>query len=249
MMQFRYIGVALSLALTSAFGAPLLAVAPAQSDDKAALKSDDAKAAYIMGHQTGANFKRNGVELDVDSFLKGLKAGVDGKDSTFSQSETQTIMESFQKKVTAKRDELRASEGKVNKEAGAQFLEANKKKEGVKVTASGLQYKVITEGKGKKPSASDTVTTHYKGTLIDGKVFDSSYDRGEPATFPVSGVIKGWTEALQMMPVGSKWELYIPSELAYGSRGAGADIGPDATLVFEVELISIKEKEAAKTDK
>lgn len=249
-MKIRSSGTSLPRIVGCSVGAFLIAISGhAVADEKAQYKTDDAKAAYIMGHQTGANFKRNGVELDVESFLKGVKAGVSGKDSAFSQSETQTIMEGFQKKVTAKRDEMRASEGKVNKEAGAKFLEANKKKDGVKVTDSGLQYKVITEGKGKKPAATDTVTTHYKGTLISGKVFDSSYDRGEPATFPVSGVIKGWTEALQMMPVGSKWELYIPSELAYGSRGAGADIGPDATLIFEVELLSIKGKEAPQKDK
>lgn len=249
-MRMRNSGLTLPRLVGCTLGASLVALSGhAFAEEKAEYKTDDAKAAYIMGHQTGANFKRNGVELDVDSFLKGVKAGVAGKDSAFNQSETQTIMDDFQKKVTAKRDEMRASEGKVNKDEGVKFLEANKKKDGVKVTASGLQYKVITEGKGKKPAATDTVTTHYKGTLINGKVFDSSYDRGEPATFPVSGVIKGWTEALQMMPVGSKWELYIPSDLAYGARGAGADIGPDATLVFEVELLSIKEKEAPKTDK
>jgi FKBP-type peptidyl-prolyl cis-trans isomerase len=154
-------------------------------------------------------------------------------------------MESFQKDVQTKRAAIQEKEGKANKEEGTKFLTANKSKPGVKVTASGLQYEILKEGKGPKPGASDTVTTHYKGTLINGKVFDSSYDRGEPATFPVNGVIKGWTEALQMMPVGSKWKLFIPSDLAYGPRGAGADIGPDATLVFEVELVSIAGKEAA----
>ncbi len=221
----------------------------ALADKKADFKSEDAQAAYIMGHQTGANFKRNGVELDVDAFMKGVKAGAAGKDSPFSAADNKKVMESFQKKVAAKRDEIMAEQSKVNSEKGKKFLEKKKKEKGVKTTKSGLQYKIIKEGKGKKPTASDTVTTHYKGTLIDGKVFDSSYDRGEPATFPVGGVIKGWTEALQLMPVGSKWELYIPSELAYGKRGAGADIGPDSTLVFEVELLSIKEKQEKKPAK
>jgi FKBP-type peptidyl-prolyl cis-trans isomerase FklB len=214
--------------------------------NKADFKTEQAKAAYIMGHQTGANFKKNGVDLDADAFMKGVKEGAKGSESAFSTAETQKIMEAFQKEVTEKRTAIQEKEGKANKEEGAKFLEANKKKPGVKVTASGLQYKVIKEGTGAKPKETDTVTTHYKGTLINGKVFDSSYDRGEPATFPVTGVIKGWTEALQMMQPGAKYELYVPSELAYGARGAGADIGPDATLIFEVELISIKAKDEAK---
>lgn len=208
-------------------------------------KTDAAKASYIMGHQTVTNFKKNGAEVDVDAFVNGMKDSQKGTESVFSPAETQKVMEDFQKQVQTKRAALKEKEGKANKTEGAKFLEANKSKPGVKVTASGLQYKVIKEGNGPKPSASDTVTTHYKGTLIGGKVFDSSYDRGEPASFPVNGVIKGWTEALQLMPVGSKWELYIPSELAYGTQGAGADIGPDATLVFEVELLAIKGKEEA----
>jgi FKBP-type peptidyl-prolyl cis-trans isomerase FklB len=208
-------------------------------------KTDAAKASYIMGHQTVTNFKKNGADVDVDAFVNGMKDSQKGTESVFSPAETQKVMEDFQKQVQTKRAALQEKEGKANKADGVKFLETNKSKPGVKVTASGLQYKVIKEGNGPKPSASDTVTTHYKGTLIGGKVFDSSYDRGEPASFPVGGVIKGWTEALQLMPVGSKWELYIPSDLAYGSRGAGADIGPDATLVFEVELIAIKGKEEA----
>ena len=213
---------------------------------QAGFKTEQAKAAYIMGHQTGTNFKKNGVDLDVDAFMKGVREGAKGADSVFSAAETQKIMESFQKEVTEKRTAMQEKEGKINKEEGAKFLEANKKKPGVKVTASGLQYEVLKEGSGPKPKETDTVTTHYKGTLINGKVFDSSYDRGEPATFPVTGVIKGWTEALQMMQPGAKYKLYVPSELAYGSRGAGADIGPDATLIFEVELVSIKAKDEPK---
>ncbi|HMC32030.1 MAG TPA: FKBP-type peptidyl-prolyl cis-trans isomerase, partial [Candidatus Angelobacter sp.] len=131
-----------------------------------------------------------------------------------------------------------------NKKEGDAFLAANKTKPGVVTLPSGLQYKIVKAGTGPKPAATDTVVCNYRGTLIDGKEFDSSYKRGEPATFPVSGVIKGWTEALQLMPVGSKWELYIPPDLAYGARGAGADIGPNATLLFEVELLSIQGKEA-----
>jgi FKBP-type peptidyl-prolyl cis-trans isomerase len=136
--------------------------------------------------------------------------------------------------------------GEANKKEGDTFLATNKTKPGVVTLPDGLQYKIIKEGTGPKPTATDTVTVNYRGTLIDGKEFDSSYKRGEPATFPVGGVIKGWTEALQLMPVGSKWELYIPSDLAYGARGAGADIGPNSTLIFEVELLSIKGNEEPK---
>jgi FKBP-type peptidyl-prolyl cis-trans isomerase FklB len=147
-------------------------------------------------------------------------------------------MMAFQKEVMAKQAEV----AKKNKAEGEAFLAENKKKEGVKTTPSGLQYKVIKPGKGKKPKSSDTVTVNYRGTLIDGTEFDSSYKRGQPATFQVSGVIPGWTEALQLMEEGAKWQLFIPSNLAYGERGAGGVIGPNATLIFEVELISIQEK-------
>jgi FKBP-type peptidyl-prolyl cis-trans isomerase FklB len=147
-------------------------------------------------------------------------------------------MMAFQKEVMAKQAEV----AKKNKAEGEAFLAENKKKEGVKTTASGLQYKVIKPGKGKKPKSSDTVTVNYRGTLIDGTEFDSSYKRGQPATFQVSGVIPGWTEGLQLMEEGAKWQLFIPSNLAYGERGAGGVIGPNATLIFEVELLSIQEK-------
>jgi FKBP-type peptidyl-prolyl cis-trans isomerase FklB len=145
-----------------------------------------------------------------------------------------------------KQQEKMQEEGSVNKKEGDAFLAANKGKDGVVTLPSGLQYKIIKEGTGPKPTTNDTVMCNYKGTLIDGKEFDSSYKRGQPATFPVGGVIKGWTEALQLMPVGSKWQLFIPSDLAYGDRGAGADIGPGSTLIFEVELMSIEAKNADK---
>jgi FKBP-type peptidyl-prolyl cis-trans isomerase FklB len=151
-------------------------------------------------------------------------------------------MTALQPDVRKKQEDKMQLAGGANKQAGDAFLAANKSKESVVTLPSGLQYKILTEGTGPKPTASDSVVCNYRGTLIDGKEFDSSYQRGQPATFPVGQVIKGWTEALQLMPVGSKWQLFIPSELAYGSRGAGADIGPNSTLIFEVELISIKDK-------
>jgi FKBP-type peptidyl-prolyl cis-trans isomerase FklB len=154
-------------------------------------------------------------------------------------------MTQFQNETRKAQEEKMQQASMTNKKEGTAFLEANKTKEGVKVLPSGLQYKVLKEGTGPKPSAADTVVCNYRGTLIDGKEFDSSYKRGEPATFPVNGVIKGWTEALQLMPVGSKWQLFLPADLAYGDRGAGADIGPGATLIFEVELMSIQQAKPA----
>ena len=152
-----------------------------------------------------------------------------------------------QKQMQAKQQEKLKEAGDANKKEGEAFLAANKGKEGVVILPSGLQYKILKEGAGPKPTASDSVVCNYRGTLINGAEFDSSYKRGQPATFPVSGVIKGWTEALQLMAVGSKWQLFIPSELAYGERGAGADIGPSSTLIFEVELLSIEDKSKDKS--
>jgi FKBP-type peptidyl-prolyl cis-trans isomerase FklB len=151
-------------------------------------------------------------------------------------------MAAFQKEMMAKQQELAKKLGEKNKKEGEAFLSENRKKEGIKALPSGLQYKVVKAGTGKKPKSTDTVTTHYRGTLIDGTEFDSSYRRGQPASFPVSGVIAGWTEALQLMEEGAKWQLFIPPNLAYGERGAGSQIGPNATLIFEIELISIQEK-------
>jgi FKBP-type peptidyl-prolyl cis-trans isomerase FklB len=155
-----------------------------------------------------------------------------------NEQEVRETVAVFQKEMAARLEEL----GKKNKKEGETFLTENKKKEGVKTLPSGLQYKVIKAGTGKKPKLADTVTTHYRGTLIDGTEFDSSYKRGQPATFQVSGVIPGWTEALQLMEEGAKWQLFIPSNLAYGERGMAGTIGPNATLLFEIELISVQEK-------
>jgi len=156
-----------------------------------------------------------------------------------TEQEIQETLKTFQQEMAAKQAEKTKQLAEINKKEGEAFLAENKKKEGVKTLPSGLQYKILTEGSGKTPKETDTVTTHYRGTLIDGTEFDSSFKRGQPASFTVNGVIKGWTEALQLMKEGSKWQLFIPSDLAYGDRGAGGQIGPHATLIFEVELISI----------
>ncbi|MBF9254695.1 FKBP-type peptidyl-prolyl cis-trans isomerase [Pontibacter sp. 172403-2] len=191
---------------------------------------------YIIGRDMAANLRKQGIEVEADPFMQGLKEVAAGKPSSLSQDEIQQAMTALQQEMGQKQ----SAQGSDNKKAGEAYLAENSKKEGVKTLPSGLQYQVLKEGNGKSPSKTDTVTTHYHGTLIDGTVFDSSYERGQPATFPVNGVIAGWTEALQLMKEGAKWRLFIPSELAYGSQGAGDAIGPNATLIFDVELLSVK---------
>ena len=193
------------------------------------------KISYIIGRDMAANLKKQGIDIEAEAFFKGLKEVIAGEPSSLSQQEIQMAMMALQQEMQQKQ----GAKGGENQQAGEAFLAENKNKEGIKTLPSGLQYQVIQEGTGKSPSASDKVTTHYHGTLIDGTVFDSSYERGQPATFPVNGVIAGWTEALQLMKEGAKWRLFIPSNLAYGSQGAGDVIGPNTTLIFDVELISV----------
>ena len=208
--------------------------------DAPALKSDKEKLSYSIGMDIGGNLKRGSVEVDPDVLAKGLKASYLGGKTLLSDDDAKTVLTEYQKTMMAKQAETMRKLGEKNKADGEKFLSENGKKEGVKTLPSGLQYKVITPGTGKSPKSTDTVTTQYKGTLIDGTEFDSSYKRGQPATFPVSGVIPGWTEALQLMKEGAKWRLFVPSNLAYGERGAGREIGPNATLIFEVELLSVQ---------
>lgn len=194
------------------------------------------KISYIIGRDMAANLKKQGIDVQADAFMKGFKEVQEGTPSSLTQNDVQQAMMALQQEMAEKQN----AAGGENKKAGEEFLAENKNKEGVKTLPSGLQYMVLKEGTGKSPSASDTVTTHYHGTLIDGTTFDSSYERGQPATFPVNGVIAGWTEALQLMKEGSKWRLFIPSGLAYGAQGAGDVIGPNSTLIFDVELLSVK---------
>lgn len=217
-----------------------LAIGQANAAEKTVLKTDKEKVSYSIGLNIGSNFKMQSIDIDVDALSKGIKDAIALNKPLLSEKEIQDTMAAFQKDMAAKQQEKMKVVGDKNKKDGEAFLAANKKKEGVKTTASGLQYKIIKEGTGKKPSAKDTVTVNYRGTLIDGTEFDSSYKRGEATSFPVDQVIPGWTEALQLMKVGSKYELYIPSNIAYGERGAGPQIGPNTTLIFEVELVSIK---------
>jgi FKBP-type peptidyl-prolyl cis-trans isomerase FklB len=206
------------------------------------LNTPKEKFSYALGMKMGANFKKQQVEVDPVILERGLKDALAGGKTLLTDEQAQSALMEVQNEMRQKQMAKMQAEGEANKKAGADFLAANKAKEGVVTLPSGLQYKILTEGTGPKPAATDTVECNYRGTLIDGKEFDSSAKTGKPVSFPVNGVIKGWTEALQLMPVGSKWQLFIPSDLAYGERGAGADIGPGATLIFDVELVSIKPK-------
>jgi FKBP-type peptidyl-prolyl cis-trans isomerase FklB len=230
-------GVEMKLRLLVVLGIMLL-VGQVWAQENPALKTQKERMSYIIGMDIGTNLKKQSVDIDPNILAKGIKDGLAGGKSLLNEQEVRETVAVFQKEMAARLEEL----GKKNKKEGETFLTENKKKEGVKTLPSGLQYKVIKAGTGKKPKLADTVTTHYRGTLIDGTEFDSSYKRGQPATFQVSGVIPGWTEALQLMEEGAKWQLFIPSNLAYGERGMAGTIGPNATLLFEIELISVQEK-------
>ena len=218
----------------------MLAVSPVFAKDKEELKTDKEKISYALGMNMGTGLKQNSLDVDVDIVAKGIKDVVSGGKTLLTEQEARDIITALQKDMQAKMQEKAKVSAEKNKKEGEAFLAANGKKEGVKTLPDGLQYKVITEGKGKSPKETDTVTVHYRGTLIDGTEFDSSYKRKEPATFPVNGVIKGWTEALQLMPVGSRWQLFVSPDLAYGERGSGQIIPPNATLIYEIELLQIK---------
>lgn len=209
-----------------------------------ALTTQRAKNSYALGMSIGTGLKKQGITNSVDpaTVARGLRDAMGNGKTALTEDEMRTALGQLRGQVE-KAQETKAHEaGATNRKEGEAFLAANKSKEGVQTLPDGLQYKVLKEGTGPKPTANDTVTVNYRGTLINGKEFDSSYKRGQPVSFPVGGVIKGWTEALQLMPVGSKWQLFIPPDLAYGDRGAGADIGPGETLIFDVELLSIGEQ-------
>jgi FKBP-type peptidyl-prolyl cis-trans isomerase FklB len=208
--------------------------------EEVTLKTPKEKISYIIGVQIGSQLKGDSMDVDPNLVGRGIQDAIAGNKLLLSDQDAKDTMNAFQKEQAVRQTAEKKKQGEKNKKEGDVFLAENKKKTGVKTLPSGLQYKVLKEGTGKMPKATDTVTTNYKGTLIDGKEFDSSYRRGEPATFQVSGVIPGWTEALQLMKEGSKWQLFVPPQLGYADRGAGNQIGPNATLIFEVELISVK---------
>jgi FKBP-type peptidyl-prolyl cis-trans isomerase len=213
-----------------------------QSASEPTLESTEQRLSYGIAFGLGQRLAQDGLPLDVPAFTSGLSDGAAGRSPRMSDEEIAAEMMSYQQSMMAKREAENAATAEANEQAGATFLAENASKEGVTVTESGLQYKVLEAGDGPIPTADDTVEVHYRGTLIDGTVFDSSYDRGQSVSFGVQQVIQGWTEALQLMPVGSKWELAIPPELAYGPGGAGGVIGPNAALLFEVELLSIADE-------
>ena len=211
------------------------------------LKTPMDKASYIIGQNIGNSFKQQGLDagaLDLEKLQAGIKDALDGVKPTMDEKEIQEIMMTFQQNLMKRADSLRTLKATENFKSGQEYLAKSAKESGMVVLPSGLQYKVLTKGNGPVPTAASTVTVHYVGTLTDGTEFDSSRKRGEPATFPVTGVIAGWTEALQLMPVGSKWKLVIPAALAYGEQGSGPVIGPNAILIFEVELLSIGSADA-----
>ena len=255
----------LKLALIFGFGMALLQV-PASAQDKPAGMNAPTNApklspaelkqnmSYAIGTDIGKNLKRGGVELDLDVLSTALKEAMAGNPSKLSDQQVQEAIGSYRKEAMAKRDEERLKSAEKNRKEGAAFLAANKTKPGVKTfevkladgTTAEMQYKVITEGKGEMPKTNDTVSVNYKGTLINGKEFDSSAKHGgQPAKFQVNRVVRGWTEALARMPAGSKWELYIPSTLAYGDQGSGPNLEPGSTLIFEVELLGTEAPAAA----
>jgi FKBP-type peptidyl-prolyl cis-trans isomerase len=223
---------------------------------KADLKTEDDKVSYSLGFSMGSSFKKDELKMNLEIFQKGIKDGLTGSKQILNEEEITKTMMAFQQEMRAKkraertkRMEERKKQGEVNKEKGKKFLEGNKTKEGIVALKSGLQYKILKKGTGASPKATETVKCHYKGTTIDGKEFDSSYKRGEPARLALNRVIKGWTEGLQLMKVGGKRQFFVPSELAYGERGSGQNIGSNEVLIFEVELLGIEKPETKKPGK
>jgi FKBP-type peptidyl-prolyl cis-trans isomerase FklB len=216
---------------------------PTFAAEQKPLTTQAEKVSYAIGVDIGRTLKSQGIDVDADILTGAIKDALSDAELKLNDEEMRSTMLAFQKEMMSKAAAASKKAGEKAAKAGSKFLAQKKEEEGIKGTDSGLLYKVIEAGKGAKPRLSDTVSVNYRGTLIDGTEFDSSYKRGEPATFPVDQVIPGWTEALQLMPIGSKYELYIPSDLAYGENGAGGIIGPNETLIFEVELLAIVEGE------
>lgn len=224
--------------VTSVAAAAMIAGAVC-AQDKPDLKDPKLRASYALGADIGSNLKRQELDLDAKALAAGISDAIGGK-TALTPAEVQETLAELRKQYMAQMESKAKVAGSKNLKDGEDFLAANGKKDGVKTTASGLQYKVIKSGSGATPKPSDEVKVHYHGTLIDGTVFDSSVERGEPISFPVTGVIPGWVEALQLMKVGDKWQIYIPSKLAYGERGSGPKIGPNSALIFDVELLGIE---------
>lgn len=243
--RFRYVSIFSAMALIgvlfvekTAYAQPALQSKTGESVS-VELVNDAQKTSYSVGTKYGEGLRRDLGDLDLDSFIAGLRDSFAGKSLKLSAEEISKVITVYQQKKIQESKEKQQAAATLNKEKGDRFLVENKKQKDIVTTQSGLQYQILKEGTGAVPALDSVVKVHYRGTLIDGTVFDSSIDRGEPVSFPVNGVIKGWTEALQLMKAGSKWKLFIPSELAYGAQGAGGAIGPNETLIFEVELLEI----------
>ncbi|MBU0992829.1 MAG: FKBP-type peptidyl-prolyl cis-trans isomerase [Proteobacteria bacterium] len=204
------------------------------------MKIEKNKISYVLGQSIGGDFKRNGYDIDIDIFIDSFREAYGGMDCRMPVAEMRHIMMNFQQYIREDQQKKQMAAVEKNLIQGNAFLEENRKKENVITTESGLQYKILRKGSGKKPLSTDDVVTHYEGKTIDGKIFDSSYKRGTPASFPVSGVIKGWQEVLQLMEEGAKWEIFVPSDLAYGQAGSGGTIEPHSTLIFTIELIAVQ---------
>jgi len=212
----------------------------AMTQKKLVPKSQKEKVSYSIGMNLGKNMKIQGIEVNEALLIQGLKDALAGSKGLMTEAEMEATMSTFQQEMMNKMQAKQKVDGEKNKKEGEAFLAANKKKEGVVTLPSGLQYKILKAGNGTRPTASQTVQVHYRGSFIDGTEFESSYKQGQPAEFPVGQVIKGWVEGIQLMSVGAKWQLFIPSDLAYGANGAGQKIGPNTTLIFEIELLAIK---------
>lgn len=230
----------MKMKLVAAAAMSLAMTAPMAAIDAQSLKSDKDKLSYSIGIDLGKNFKRQGIDVNTEALAQGMQDGISGSKQLMTDQQMKEALAKFQKDLMEKRTQEFDKKAKENKKKGEAFLKENKTKEGVVTTSSGLQYKVIKKGTGKKPGKEDTVTVEYTGQLINGEVFDSTEKNGKPATFKLSQVIPGWIEALQLMPEGSVWEIYVPSELAYGSRSVGGPIGPNETLKFKIHLVSVK---------
>lgn len=231
----------MSFSLKHVLATSAVLAAAASAGHAQELTTDKDKVSYMVGMDVGRNLAQIKDEIDVKVLMRGLEDVMAGRKTALTDEQANEVKQSFMQRLQAKAQEDRQAAAEKNRKEGEAFLAANAKKPGVKTTESGLQYQVITQGEGKKPAATDKVRVHYVGTLIDGTKFDSSIDRGQPAEFALNGVIKGWTEALQLMPVGSKYKLFVPSELGYGEQGTPGPIGPNSTLIFEVELLEIVE--------
>jgi FKBP-type peptidyl-prolyl cis-trans isomerase FklB len=235
----KYVRFALPLALLAMGTSPAMAQQPNAAAASNPLSSPQGQTSYALGVNIGSSLRADGIAIDGNAFLKGVQDAIANAKPAMSEQQMSALLSQLQSDIRARRIQQQAKAAATNKAEGEAFLKTNGTRPGVKTLPSGLQYQVLTAGTGPVPKPSDTVVCNYRGTLIDGTEFDSSAKHGGPASFPVEGVIGGWTEALQLMPVGSKWRLFVPAALAYGERGAGEDIGPNAVLVFDIELISI----------